>query len=79
MLVSQYFIQQHLSQPLSQQFPVLIERSVHGSTVVMGYGRTAQDAADSIRRNARAFGYYDLICTSPATDEEAAPDRGTGR
>lgn len=77
MLPHEYFIQQRLSQPHSQQFPVVVERSENPSVTVMGYGRTPEDAAESIRRHAREYGYYDAVCVSPAS--EPAPDRGTGR
>lgn len=63
---------------MSQQFSVVVERSANPTVITKGYGRTPDDAAESVRRNTKEYGYYDAIAVYPA-DEEPAPDRGTER
>jgi len=77
-MLHQILIAQRLSQPMPQKFSVLVERANNPSVIVQGYGRTPDDAAESIRRHAQKYGYYDAVCVSPAPGEPA-PERETGR
>lgn len=77
-MLHQILIAQRLPQPMPQKFPVLVERANNPSVIVQGYGHTPDDAAESIRRHVREYGYYDAVSVSPAP-EEPAPERGIGR
>ncbi|MEG4406391.1 hypothetical protein [Microcoleus sp. MON2_D5] len=78
MLFHQILIAQRLAQPIPQQFDVVVERSENPTVKTKGYGRTPDDAAKSVRRNATSYGYYDATAVYPAP-EDSAPDRGNGR
>lgn len=71
-------IAQRLSQPFLQKFRVVVYRADNSDVTIEALGRNAQDAADRVHRNVRAYGYSDAICVEPAP-EEPAPDRGTER
>lgn len=77
-MLHQILIAQRLSQPIPQKFPVLVERANNPSVIVQGYGRTPDDAAESIRRHVREYGYCDAVSVSPAPGEPA-PEQGAGR
>ncbi|MEG5092605.1 hypothetical protein QUB31_09780 [Microcoleus sp. B13-B4] len=63
---------------LQPQHLVVVERSFNPNCFVKGFGKTAQEAAEKVWNQRRAFGYWDATKTYPKPKaEELGEEPGT--
>ena len=75
MLLHQVLLQQHIKRH-PQKHQIVIERSCNGPSIATVLGRTAEEAAKNVMRNARAYGYWDATKAYP---QGKAPEPGSSR